>query len=87
MGGRMNAGYAITDSVHIADKELVIGENPKSPSPFVTWMCVNGDNYFWGHYLPDRRSAERDLLERAQLELMRSAPQERLNPKAMEQER
>lgn len=83
----MNAGYAITDSIHIAGTELVIGENPKSPSPFVTWKCVNGDDYFWGHYLPDRRSAERDLLERAQLELGCSAPQQRPNRKPREQER
>ncbi len=62
---RQNIGYTITDSVHIGDSEFVIGHNPKAVTPYVTWECANGNNYFWGHYVTDRAAAERDLLERA----------------------
>ncbi|MDD4414855.1 MAG: hypothetical protein PHR14_10005 [Oscillospiraceae bacterium] len=65
---RKNAGYTITDSVHVGNAEFVIGEFPGAPAPFVTWECKDGDNYFWGHYLSSRQNAERDLLERAGLE-------------------
>ena len=65
---RKNAGYTITDSVHVGNAEFVIGEFPGAPAPYVTWECKDGDNYFWGHYLPSRQNAERDLLERAGLE-------------------
>ena len=34
---RINAGYTITDSVHIGKAEFVIGEMPNAPAPFVTW--------------------------------------------------
>mgnify|MGYP000814091926 CR=1 FL=1 len=43
---RINAGYTITDSVHIGKAEFVIGEMPNAPAPFVTWECKNGNNYF-----------------------------------------
>ena len=76
MTERRNAGYTITDSIHIGKAEFVIGEHPKAPSPFVTWKCSNGDNYFWGHYFPDRRSAEKNLIERAQAELSFAMRQE-----------
>lgn len=66
---RSNAGYTITDSVFIGKAEFVIGHNPSFSTPYVTWECKDGDNYFWGHYLTERKAAERDLLERAQTEL------------------
>lgn len=82
MGQRENAGYVITDSIHIGKAEFVIGEMPNAPAPFVTWECKNGDNYFWGHYLSDRQAAERDLLERAGRELEYQAKkQEAASPK------
>ena len=56
---RTNAGYTITDSVHIGKAEFVIGEMPNAPAPFVTWECKNGNNYFWGHYFSTRQAAER----------------------------
>lgn len=76
MTERRNAGYTITDSIHIGKAEFVIGEHPKAPSPYVTWECSDGDNYFWGHYFPDRRSAEKNLIERAQAELSFAMRQE-----------
>jgi len=62
---RKNAGYVITDSIHIGNTEFVIGHHPKAPSPYVTWACMGGDYYFWGHYMTTRSDAERDLLDRA----------------------
>ena len=66
---RINAGYEITDSLHIGKYEFVIGQNNTTPPMFVTWMCRDGNNYFWGHYLETREDAERDLLVRAGKEL------------------
>ena len=84
MSERKNAGYTITDSIHIGKAEFVIGEHPKAPSPYVTWECSGGNNYFWGHYFPDRRSAEKNLLERAQAELTYLMQQEETAAKANE---
>ena len=70
---RKNAGYVITESLHIGKTEFVLGESDTQPARFVTWECNNGNNYFWGHYMDDRFSAERDLLERAKDELDRQA--------------
>ena len=68
MEQRINAGYTITDSIHIGNAEFVIGEHPGAPAPYVTWECKDGSNYFWGHYSTSRQAAEHDLLERATLE-------------------
>ncbi len=84
MSERKNAGYTITDNIHIGKAEFVIGEHPKAPSPYVTWECSGGNNYFWGHYFPDRRSAEKNLLERAQAELTYLMQQEETAAKANE---
>lgn len=69
MALRTNAGYTITDSIHIGAAEFVIGMSNTAPTRFVTWECKDGDNYFWGHYTSDRKAAERDLLKRAGHEL------------------
>ena len=62
---RMNAGYEITDSLHIGKYEFVIGKNNAEPAAYVTWCCTGGNNYFWGHYMNTREDAEKDLLERS----------------------
>ena len=66
---RANAGYTITQSIHIGNTEFVLGESSSDPAQFVTWACRNGDNYFWGHYMTDKLAALRDLLDRAGEEL------------------
>lgn len=72
MEQRINEGYVITDSIHIGDAEFVIGENKtKYGTLYVTWRCKDRDNFFWGHYLNDRKAAEKDLLSRAEEELDR----------------
>jgi hypothetical protein len=65
MNIRGNAGYIITDSVHIGETEYVIGVHEKDPNRYVTWACKNGNNYFWGHYITGREAAEKDLVSRA----------------------
>lgn len=87
MEQRQNAGYLITDAVRIGENEFVIGEHPKAPSPFVTWECSGGNNYFWGHYFSDRRSAEKDLIQRAQQELEITEPKPEKPKKAKSHER
>ena len=66
---RTNAGYTITQSIHIGSAEFVLGESSADPAQFVTWACKDGDNYFWGHYMTDKLAALRDLLDRAGEEL------------------
>ena len=41
---RMNAGYIITDSLHIGETEFVIGVHASYPGKFVTWACKNNAN-------------------------------------------
>ena len=67
---RMNAGYIITDSIHIGETEFVIGVHSTLPQMFVTCVCKNGNNYFWGHYLASRDAAERDLVDRAKEQIL-----------------
>ena len=69
MDVRINAGYIITDSIHIGDVEFVLGVSGKEPSMFVTWECQGGSNCYWGHYTSDLTAAKRDLLERARCDL------------------
>lgn len=69
MDQRINAGYVITDSIHIGDTEFVLGVSEHKPAMFVTWACTEGNNYFWGHYHDDLLKAKKDLLGRAGLEL------------------
>ena len=44
---RRNVGYTILQTEKIGKLEIVLGENPKAPAPYVTWMCRNGTDYFW----------------------------------------
>lgn len=69
MNLRVNANYIITDSIHIGNKELVLGVHSTAPSQFVTWECTGGNDYNWGHYHSDLLSATKDLLGRANEEL------------------
>lgn len=68
MEQRSCAGYIITQSIKVKDTEFVLGEHPKT-GMCVTWQCKNGDNYFWGHYCPNKYDALKDLCERAAQEV------------------
>ena len=61
---RINQGYEIIDSVEVADVEVVIGHNPRSPNPYVCWYCKNGDYYYWGHYCNTLEAAQKKFSER-----------------------
>lgn len=69
MNIRTNAGYIITDSVHVGRTEFVLGVHSTALSQFVTWACKGGSDYYWGHYHSDLLTATKDLLERATQEL------------------
>ena len=50
-----NAGYEIKQAVLFDNgRGVALGENPKAPDPFVTWMFTQGKDggrdYEWGHY-------------------------------------
>ena len=62
---RKNAGYIITESICVGNVEFVLGENAAAPAHFVTWECKGGNNYYWGHYMTNKLTALRDLLDRA----------------------
>ena len=87
MDVRMNAGYIITDSIHIGETEFVIGMSVSAPAQFVTWECKDGNNYYWGHYLYERMAAEHDLLDRASKELEFKEQRQAKKPKEQERER
>ena len=64
-----NAGYEIKQAVLFDNgRGVALGENPKAPDPFVTWMFTQGKDggrdYEWGHYRGDRSSAEADFSQR-----------------------
>lgn len=87
MKQRINAGYTITDSVTIGKTEFVIGRNNAQPPMFVTWACKGGNDYFWGHYMETREAAERDLLDRAAIELELQYPSRETKQRDKERER
>lgn len=61
---RRNAGYTILQAQTVGNQEIVLGENLNAPDPYVTWMCRNGTDYFWGHYFSTLLSASRDYMKR-----------------------
>lgn len=71
MKNRINAGYTIIEAAPIEDDfEVVLGKmDHEYGCTYVTWMCKGGNNYFWGHYFPDVKSARIDLHKRVLAEL------------------
>ena len=55
MNIRTNANYIITDSIHIGNKEFVLGVHSTAPSQFVTWECMGGNDYNWGQDHPRKQ--------------------------------
>ena len=61
---RINAGYIIIYSSKVTDDtEIVLGYHPITEM-YVTWVCCDGNNYFWGHYFQNESVALIDLSER-----------------------
>lgn len=65
---RSNQRYQIIESCSIGSKEIVIGNHPKAPNPYVCWYCKGGDSYYQGHYCNTIESARKKLFERCQSE-------------------
>ena len=63
---RRNQGYIITHSFRYnAKMELVLAETETTHgTKYVTWECIDGNNYFWGHYFTDKRKAMIDFAVR-----------------------
>lgn len=64
-----NQGYSILKTVMLENgRGFALGENPKAPSPYVTWACYDDDKgqrqYEWGHYGSSRADLEMDLSDR-----------------------
>jgi hypothetical protein len=68
MEQRSCVGYVITQSVKVNNAEFVLGEHPIT-GMCATWQCKNGDNYFWGHYYPNKYDALKDLCKRVSQEV------------------
>lgn len=62
--GRVNAGYTIVCAVPVGSKEVVLGRHETAPDQFVTWDCMNGVDYMWGHYTDSLLKATKDLCKR-----------------------
>ena len=71
MEKRTNAGYTIIATIQLPDQEFVLGEKQaESKEPkYVTWYCVNGTDYYHGHYINDKNAARLDLYQRAEHEI------------------
>lgn len=68
MSERVNEGYVITQSIAVKNTEFVLGEHLSS-GMYVTWVCKNGTDYYWGHYTENRFMALKDLCERVSGEI------------------
>lgn len=66
MGIRVNAGYRIIETVRIdTTLEVVMGQNTSDQgTPYVTWLCRNATDYYWGDYRDDYDERRRRLFER-----------------------
>ena len=76
MEPRRNVEYTIINTIRTApNTEVVLGEYLNDDqNMWVTWICQNGKDYFWGHYFTDEKSATIDFLERALNEIKRMDP-------------
>jgi len=58
-------GYTITDKKIVGNRVIVIGHNPKSPEPYVTWVGTKGvKGYGGGNYFKDAQAAQKDFDKR-----------------------
>ena len=65
---RLHAGYKIIYSSQIDHTtEIVLGWDIMN-GMYVTWMCIDRNNYFWGHYFRDEVDALLDLADRIRKE-------------------
>ena len=66
---RENSGYIIIYAYRLnGNEEIVLGKS-KSENMFVTWMCRNQTDYYWGHYTQDEITALEDMVNRIKAEV------------------
>lgn len=61
---RTNASYEIINSITLRGYEIVLGRGLINPNCYVTWLCSNGNDYYWGHYFQDEVAAIKDFGKR-----------------------
>lgn len=76
---RVNAGYTIICAVPVGSKEVVLGRHEKAPDQFVTWDCIDGTDYIWGHYTDSLLKATKDLCGRVMDEVAYLEQMEKMN--------
>lgn len=61
-----NEKYIIISNTSIGHNTIVLGYNPKAPSPYVTWLTTPNRKYGYGngHYIQNYRNAMEDYRER-----------------------
>ena len=65
-----NGGYTIIDKIEFEDgRAIVLGENEKSLSSYVTWYRDPQYSYHFGHYFGNKKVAMEDMLERGANEM------------------
>ena len=65
MENRVNCGYEIVTAIKTGKgTELVIGHNPKAPSPYVCWYCYDGTSYSTGDYCGTYKQALESVADR-----------------------
>ena len=71
MNQRTNAGYTIIANIALPDCEYVLGEKQtESKEPkYVTWYCVNNENYYYCYYTNNKNDALITLYKRAKKEI------------------
>ena len=64
---KYNAGYRIVVRRPANDLVIVLGNNPRAPTPWVTWQASRDTptDYYWGIYRAERLDAVADLDTRA----------------------
>ena len=63
--GQTNAGFVIVLAIPVGTWFYVLGYNAANKAtPWVTWLSSAPGSYCWGHYIPEKRAAFRDLYSR-----------------------
>jgi hypothetical protein len=61
---RTNNEYEICLAIDTGkNEEVVLGK--ANEEDYVTWICVNGNDYYWGHYFDNLKDALKDFIKRA----------------------
>lgn len=61
---RTNNEYEICLAIDTGNnEEVVLGK--ANEENYVTWLCVNGNDYYWGNYFNNLGDALFDFIERA----------------------